>query len=61
MNWNNPLIVEEQRNVDERAIEGLLMICKEMSQRPKHEQVILMAIPFDPAVVREARRRVLGV
>jgi hypothetical protein len=60
MNWNNPLIVEEQRAVDEREVEGLLMICKEMSERPRHEQVMLMAIPFNPAVVAEARRRTLG-
>jgi len=54
------IIVEEQRAVNEREVEGLIMICKEMAQRERHEQVMLMAIPFDPAVVREARRRILG-
>ncbi|MCB9805730.1 hypothetical protein H6775_01055 [Candidatus Nomurabacteria bacterium] len=58
---NDSLIVEEQRIVDEREVEGLIMICKEMATQDHIEKMALMAIPFDENVVREAKRRILGL
>jgi len=55
-----PHIVREQRLADEREVEGLIMLCKEMAEKNHIDKMALMAIPFDPHVVAEARRRILG-
>ena len=57
---NVPIIAEEQRVADERAVEGLIMLCKEMAHTNHIDKMALLAIPFDQHVVAEARRRILG-
>lgn len=57
---NQPAIVEEQRVADEREVEGLIMLCKEMASKNHIDKMALLAIPFDQHVVAEARRRILG-
>lgn len=52
-------IVEEIRNVDEREVQGLIMLCKEMASKSHVDKMALLAIPFDENVVREAKRRLL--
>lgn len=54
------VIVEEQPVVDEREVEGLIILCKEMADKNHVDKMALLAIPFNERVVAEAKRRILG-
>ena len=58
---NRNLIVEERQAVDERQVEGLILLCKEMANKNHVDKMALLAIPFDPQVVTEAKRRIMSL
>jgi len=46
--------------VDERQVEGLILLCKEMAGKSEIDKAALAALPLDKKVVREAVRRILN-
>ena len=56
---NNHQIVIERSAVDQRQVDGLIQLCKEMAHGNEVEKMALACIPFDPMVVAEAKRIVL--
>lgn len=55
-------INEERQIQDEfnRKIEGLIEVCKYLSDKGEIEQSVVNFIPWDPQVVMETKRRVIG-
>lgn len=54
-------IVEVQKAFDERQVEGLIQLCKDMVGKNHVDKSALMFIPWDPMVVAEAKRRILKI
>ena len=52
--------VEVREIVDERQVEGLINLCKEMAGKNDVDKMALAFIPFDKSVVKEATKRILG-
>jgi len=46
--------------VDERQVEGLIILCKEMVGKSEIDKAALAALPLDKKVVKEAVRRILN-
>ena len=53
-------VSEVREAVDENQVEGLIQLCKDMVGKNEVDKAALKFIPFDPNVVREARRRIIG-
>jgi len=52
--------VEVRQAFDERQVEGLIRICKELAGSPEADKMVVYFMPFDPLVVAEAKRRILN-
>lgn len=55
-------IVEQKEVKDElnRQVEGLIDVCKYLSDKSEIEKSVVNFIPWDPHVVFETKRRIIG-